>query len=230
MPTRDRRPQIPLALHCFLNQDYPDRALFILDDGNDSIQDLIPHDPRITYLTGTQPPHTLGSKLNTLIHATQAPICINWDDDDWSAPQRISDQLNRLLKSKLAVTGYNAIYYLDETTHTTHRWAWPRPTPYALGTSACYYRAWGLRHPHRDITRGCDSDFSLQARLNKQLTCTDAGQLMVARYHQNSHWQHPLRNLSFPTVSPTELPKQFWQDLANTATPPQANQPPNPTS
>jgi len=35
MPTYNRRPFLPLALRCFLDQDYPNKELIIVDDGED---------------------------------------------------------------------------------------------------------------------------------------------------------------------------------------------------
>ena len=44
MPTADRRRFVPLAIQNFLQQDYPNRELVILDDGQDSVADLAPAD------------------------------------------------------------------------------------------------------------------------------------------------------------------------------------------
>ena len=50
MPTYNRRPFVPHAIEYFLRQDYENKELIVVDDGTDSISDLIPHDDRIRYI------------------------------------------------------------------------------------------------------------------------------------------------------------------------------------
>lgn len=213
MPTRDRRPLIPLAIHCFQNQEWDNKELLILDDGEDKIPDLIPDDPRIRYMPLPGPPRTIGAKLNILIQQAQGTICTNWDDDDWSAPTRIEDQAIRLLASARQVTGYDSINYWDHLTRTAHRYAWPRSSTYMLGTSQTYFRAWGTRHPYQPITRGMDTAFSTEAAQAHQSTSAPAGPHMVARYHALSKWGNPSAFYSYPIISTTQLPIQFFEDL-----------------
>jgi hypothetical protein len=44
---------VPLAIQNFLQQDYPNRELVILDDGQDSVADLSPPDSRVKYIRMT---------------------------------------------------------------------------------------------------------------------------------------------------------------------------------
>ncbi|MBP3960494.1 glycosyltransferase [Gemmata sp. G18] len=41
MPTRNRRVRSARALHNFLAQDYPNKELVVIDDGTDSVADLV---------------------------------------------------------------------------------------------------------------------------------------------------------------------------------------------
>jgi glycosyltransferase involved in cell wall biosynthesis len=50
MPTFDRRNFLPRAITYFKRQDYPNKQLIIVDDGTDSVADLIPSDERIQYI------------------------------------------------------------------------------------------------------------------------------------------------------------------------------------
>src|SRR5271170_7569803 len=50
MPTANRRRFVPGAIAQFLAQDYADAELVILDDGEDSVADLIPQQSGIRYL------------------------------------------------------------------------------------------------------------------------------------------------------------------------------------
>jgi hypothetical protein len=47
--TKNRRAFLPEALRCFQRQDWPDRELVVLDDGDDPVADLIPDDPLIRH-------------------------------------------------------------------------------------------------------------------------------------------------------------------------------------
>jgi glycosyltransferase involved in cell wall biosynthesis len=40
---------MPRAFKCFLQQDYDNRELLVLDDGSDIVRDLVPDDLRIKY-------------------------------------------------------------------------------------------------------------------------------------------------------------------------------------
>lgn len=70
MPTANRRAFVPLAIRYFQRQDYAEKELVILDDGEDAIGDLIPDDPRVRYirLNGKR---TLGAKRNECVEASQ---------------------------------------------------------------------------------------------------------------------------------------------------------------
>ena len=48
-PTFNRRPFIPFAIKCFMNQDYPKEKMewIIIDDGTDKINDLVSNIPQV---------------------------------------------------------------------------------------------------------------------------------------------------------------------------------------
>lgn len=99
MPTTaERRWCLPLALQCFLDQDYEDRSLYVLSDGGDTIADLIPEDPRIhhRHRDGHQPN---GAKWNELHHWAiddGARFIAVMADDDWQAPTYGSARMKQL--------------------------------------------------------------------------------------------------------------------------------------
>ena len=63
MPTFQRRAFIPNAIRYFLRQDYNAKELIVVDDGDDTVEDLIPNDNRIRYLRLHQK-MKLGAKRN----------------------------------------------------------------------------------------------------------------------------------------------------------------------
>jgi O-antigen biosynthesis protein len=89
MPTADRRRSAAQAINYFLRQDYPNRELIILDDGSDSIADVIPRDSRIRYVRmGLR--SRLGAKHDIACEMAQGEVIAHWDDDDSMASRRLS--------------------------------------------------------------------------------------------------------------------------------------------
>jgi O-antigen biosynthesis protein len=78
MPTRNRRKFVSQAIWYFLRQDYAERELIIVDDGQDRIEDLIPADERIQYLRSDQP-ISLGKKLNLACEIGRGDLIAHWE-------------------------------------------------------------------------------------------------------------------------------------------------------
>ena len=103
MATRDRRMFIPQSIRYFLNQDYPAKELVILDDGSESIADLVPKMEEIVYI---RPDHkvTLGEKRNLGVEAGHGDVIVLWDDDDWHASHRVSYQVDPIIANRADAT------------------------------------------------------------------------------------------------------------------------------
>jgi glycosyltransferase involved in cell wall biosynthesis len=113
-PTFNRRPFIPTMLQCFLNQDYPkDRMEWIIvDDGTDSIQDLIDKSniSQIKYFR-QEKKMSLGEKRNFMHSKAKGTIIVYMDDDDYYPPERVSHAVDTLTNNKEAMcVGASEIY------------------------------------------------------------------------------------------------------------------------
>jgi glycosyltransferase involved in cell wall biosynthesis len=97
MPTYNRREFIPLAIRSYLHQDWPEKELIVVADGED-ITDLFVGVPNVTYLFRDEH-ESLGRKKNLGNEFASGEIIAHWDDDDWSGPGRLTDQVNRILES-----------------------------------------------------------------------------------------------------------------------------------
>src|SRR5260370_27892789 len=80
-PTYNRRTFVPRAIEYFHRQDYPNRELVILDDGEDRVADLVPDLPSLRYVALPERLR-LGAKRNAAIDASRGEIIVHWDDDD----------------------------------------------------------------------------------------------------------------------------------------------------
>ncbi len=112
MPTGNRRNFVRLALAGFQQQDYPARELIIVDDGLQPLSDLVAGPANVQYVR--LPSRTsIGAKRNLACQKARGAIIAHWDDDDWYAPQRLSRQIEPLLKGEADLTGLESSYVLD---------------------------------------------------------------------------------------------------------------------
>jgi len=132
----------------------------------------------------SQPDFTIGRMRNEVNElAVMADIIVHWDDDDWSHPNRIVEQVALLQAIDADCVGYNEMLFwrgaepcpvCDQdgqpchicagsgyvTGDTNGAWLYSNPNPrYALGTSLCYWRrAWEER-PFPDLQHGEDTEW-----------------------------------------------------------------------
>jgi glycosyltransferase involved in cell wall biosynthesis len=112
MPTFNRRPYIAQAVKSFQQQDYPERELIVVDDGTDSIEDLIPKAANIHYLH-LRRRASIGAKRNLACQHARGEIIAHWDDDDWYAPDRLRYQVAPILQDTADLTGLENAFVLQ---------------------------------------------------------------------------------------------------------------------
>ena len=104
MPTFNRRAFIPLSLRHFVEQDWANRELIIVDDGSDAVEDLAMATPQVRYLRLRQRT-SIGEKRNIACGEARGELIAHWDDDDWYGPGRLSWQLAPILAGAADLTG-----------------------------------------------------------------------------------------------------------------------------
>ena len=160
----------------------------------ENVADLLVPDERYMHLPG-QPP--IGAMRNAGAEAARGDIVAHFDDDDYSAPGRIADQVARLLESPgCLVTGYRAMRFTDGSGW----WQYRGPQKYALGTSLVYRRSWWLDHRFPELMVGEDNGFVAQAAARGGLVSTDAGDMMWATIHHGN-------------TSPRQMKGSAWRKL-----------------
>ena len=112
MPTRNRRVFVQQAIAYFERQDYPNRELIIVDDGNESLSDLVSSNPRMRYVSLPKPT-SIGAKRNLACEMARGTIIAHWDDDDWYAPHRLRHQVAPLLAKATDITGLETSCFFD---------------------------------------------------------------------------------------------------------------------
>lgn len=159
MPTCRRRAFVPQAIRCFLDQDYAEKELIIVNDGGERINDLVPAHPavRLIELEGRR---SLGAKRNLACQEARGNVLVHWDDDDWSAPWRVSYQAAELRRLGADLCGLNRVWFYDPAARRAWHFVYPsRERPWVYGASLCYTREFWQRHPFPEINVGEDTRF-----------------------------------------------------------------------
>jgi hypothetical protein len=203
-----------MALQCFLNQTYTGTLeLVVVDNSRESIETLLPPDDRIKYIRCKK--MAVGALRNLGTQNAMGEVCVSWDEDDFSSANRIQAQVDRLVESGKAVTGWhNILYYNTENGQSfKYHYAPTRPDhePYCCGTSQMYLKSWWELHPF-PTTGVEDYAFQQEAQQAGQLDSCDAEQLCVARAHTDSMCPISgyIGHRQFPLVSNDALPQEFW--------------------
>lgn len=171
MLTADRPEMARRAIECFRRQTYPAKRLLIWDSGTQTLETPWYDEedyPDVSHVLAERR-DTIGDLRNEANSFwTEYPILIHWDDDDWSHPNRISEQVALLQSSGAEAVGYREMLFWREprvneaigmypTTQKDHggeAWLYVNRKPtYALGTSLCYWRTvwqWRLFEPLND--------------------------------------------------------------------------------
>src|SRR6266571_5633451 len=162
MPTRNRLLFVDQAIWYFLRQDYPQRELIIVDDGEESVSDLVPLDRRIRYVR-LEKRMPLGAKRNLACEMSQGELIAHWDDDDWMAPHRLSVQVSQLLASGADACGVRDVLYYRIMAGDAWLYHYPdHQRPWVAGGTLLYRRATWDEHRFPETNVGEDSAFIFQ--------------------------------------------------------------------
>lgn len=192
--TRNRRAWLAKAMAAYLAQTYEARELLIIADGEE-VRDLIPDRPDIR-LIHVEEGRTIGEKRNFGVEQARSKYVAHWDDDDFSGPDRLHDQLGRLRSAGVSVAGYSQIDFTDGTSW----WRYSGDVGFAPGSSLVYEREWALRNPFLAIQIGEDGEFVKTAREHGQIVTAPSPGLLTASVHADN-------------TSPRNLTDRFWTKL-----------------
>ncbi len=113
------------SVRCYLDQTYPNRELVVVNEGPKDYQKQIADhlsgrtDVRFVFLDGK---YTLGALRNIAVGLCHGELFVQWDDDDYSTPERIAVQYAYLKNRPEA-----RICYFSDQLHyyfTTKRLFW----------------------------------------------------------------------------------------------------------
>jgi glycosyltransferase involved in cell wall biosynthesis len=198
--TRSRREWLPQAIRCFHSQTYDQKELIILADTYEDVAG-VRQGEGVRVFIGADPSLTIGAKRNLAAKLTTRwhpdDMLCNFDDDDFSGPERLDDQCWRLQQAGAAVTGYRDIKFTDGT-----QWWMNRNWPGGYGSTLLYRRDWFDEHPYPDIHVGEDWGFVE--------TAMQAGRFAVGEardhFHATIHSQNTAPRVIGAGWEPIEAP------------------------
>lgn len=223
-PTYNRRKYLPTAIALFLAQTLVNSELVVVDDSTESVRDIVPVHPRIQYHRLDEHVPT-GTKRNICCEKARGEIIVHWDDDDWSAPERLEDQVTKLKHSGKSLLWYNNILYYNEDSKVACRCFPAHIGKAPHGATFCYKREWWAKHRFVDCPVGEDTGFGMAALQAQQATYDDAGEMMVIRAHGKSDsltdrgntcdTANGMKSFSIPEVPASQIPSAFFVPLLN---------------
>jgi glycosyltransferase involved in cell wall biosynthesis len=209
MPVYGQREMAEIALASFLSQDWPNKELIVIDDSPELMADLF-RVPGVTYsYIGLTEHMKIGPKRNLACKLANGDIIVHFDSDDWSAPSRIRDQVERLLTSGKSVSGYHSMLFWDGAEAFKYKGS----EDYSLGSGLCYRKEFWQKHSFvsEDHRRWEDNVFVQAARNDNEIVAVDAGKLMVARIHPGNTC--PKKPREYPRqwapVDASKIPQEF---------------------
>lgn len=182
MLTANRPELAKRAVAAFRAQTYQNKRLVVLNSGQIDLTLTSAMRGEFTaHVPNTSQVWTIGALRNAgaILARAQfdADIICHWDDDDWSHPNRIAEQVALLQATGADCVGYNEMLFWDqrggvgwphihlngdECPGCEYRQAWrySNPNPrYALGTSLCYWRRVWEARPFPDLHHGEDTEW-----------------------------------------------------------------------
>ena len=212
MLTRDRPELAKRAVECYQRQTYEERMLLIYDQAYDLDKGLDwGGEAGICHAICEKQDLTIGELRNRAITkgieqasfelgVDKPDIIVHFDDDDYSHPNRIAEQVALLQASGAECVGYNEMLFWRERDVQLSTWpgeAWlytgTRGGVPALGTSLCYWRKTWERHHFANETQGVEDHWmreknvvgvsSLDLRIPGTPIMQERAPRMIARIH-----------------------------------------------
>ena len=203
MLTADRPHLARRAVESFRSQTYPAKQLLIWDTSNVTDFGLMRGSGLMMHAHAQEwRGQTVGELRNaacahfTRNKVTPPDIFVTFDDDDYSHPNRIAEQVALLQSSGADCVGYREMLFwqekipgkigiepgINQMERPGEAWLYSNRDPrYCLGTSLCYWRKTWERKPFEATSQGEDERFT--TGLKCVGISTLPGPLMIARIH-----------------------------------------------
>ena len=212
MPTSDRQRFVTRAISYFLAQDYANKELLILDDGEKPMPELGRIDERVRYLRLEQKT-ALGAKRNLACCEARGDIIAHWDDDDWTANWRLSYQVEALIVNNAAVCGLDKLYFYEPQRDQAWQYVYPdRARFWVAGGTLCYLKSFWRENPFPNINVGEDTRFVWSGDARKMIALQDAS-FYVAMIHPGNTSRKRTSDPRYRQVAPELIRDVMGEDF-----------------
>lgn len=108
------------AVFSFFDQTYKRKQLVIVDSGRVPSKDYGGQNNAKFKLIGVSPDgQSIGTLRNLACESADGEVIMHWDDDDWSHPLRMAEQVELLKSSKAPIVGYRDCLFWDQRIRCT---------------------------------------------------------------------------------------------------------------
>lgn len=188
MVTGNRKKIARRAVKCFLDQNYPNKELVILDDGDEDYSEILSDIPKgdchyikIQKQEGTY----LGGLRNMILDAATGDYLVQWDDDDWYHPERINIQAGYLDRGYDACWLSSTLMHIDTEKHKDFPFLGGLPD--GVPGSIMHKNDTSIRYPN--IVRGEDTIYQKDWMKKKWIKLPEEySHLFIRCYHGNNTW------------------------------------------
>lgn len=198
------------SVKCYFDQTYPNKELVVVNEGTKEYQRQISEhlsgrrDVRLIFLDGW---YSLGALRNISISLSHGDIFVQWDDDDFNTPERLSVQSNFLRRNKKAKICYlsdQLHFYFDTKILFWESWSKfcsGGHLKYSLipGTIMAWRDAFDYRYPSAGPWCSAGEDSVLAGDICKDeeniVLLENCGYMQVYSYHGKNVWdvEHHLK-------------------------------------
>lgn len=189
MLTADRPHLVPRALHCYAQQTYPNTELIVCDNGEEPIEHLLTDVPGpVTYMQQeTEPGMTVGALRNIPLEAATGEFIVpQWDDDDWSHPERLARQVEVLQQGYDACTLAGTLMHVDRPDYFEHPFIGLLPN--GVPPTIMHRRAADIRYPN--LPRVHDTVYVDEWRERRyRILPRDESHLYLRYFHGDNLWE-----------------------------------------
>jgi O-antigen biosynthesis protein len=182
MLTADRPHLIQTAVRSFHSQTWQNKELIVYDTGR--VPAVVERGPGVHIFRG--PAATIGELRNRANDRSRGRLIAHWDDDDWSAAERLEEQFEILATHDADIVGYRTVYFRQDRGRTRgpKYWLYDGEPDYAMGTTMFYRRTAWENRPFSKVMVSEELDFSCRRKI---ITSTGHNPIrMIARHHARS--------------------------------------------
>lgn len=192
------------SVRCYVDQTYPNKELVVINEGKKEYQKQIAeylsnrNDVKLIFLDGW---YSLGSLRNLSIALSNGDVFVQWDDDDFNSPERLSTQYRHLVntpKAKICYLSDQLHYYFNSNYLFWEDWARYCSGGYKKyslipGTIMAWKKEFHYRYPSSGHWCSAGEDSVLAHRMleenEDQVTLLSGfGYTQMYTYHGNNVW------------------------------------------